>query len=178
MIHAQTGAETTRLAEPLQRLAGGFDTDTFRVSLTPGPPDWPERIVLRLYPPGSPAARATIEGAAQRALARQGFDCPDVLQLGEDLFGPLPVGTEGGTPRPFMLMEFVSGDVLLSHTLWPPPIFFRTPGIMARALADLHELDPGPFLEALALEGIDGSGFAVSNVILRHGPVKLTEDDG
>jgi len=62
-IARQTGASDVSLDGPLKRLEGGFDTDTFLALLRAAPKDWPARVVLRLYQPGSPppAPRRTLQ---------------------------------------------------------------------------------------------------------------------
>jgi aminoglycoside phosphotransferase (APT) family kinase protein len=149
-IGGQTSAPPVVLDGPLQRLEGGFDTDTFLVSFASAPHDWPARGVLRLYQAGTPARRAKAEAAAQRVVAAQGIPSAGVLMQGDDLFAA------GGDPtRPFMVMEFAPGGTLLSRGLRPSPFFFRMMAVMANLLADLHQLDPEPLRREFKSAGLD-----------------------
>ena len=150
-IQATAGGDGATIPTPLRQLTGGFDTETYDITLSHPPTDWPTHLILRLFPAGSSPQRANFEAAAQTAVVSQGFPCPAVYHRGDDLFatpGSAPTAGENAQ-RPFLIMDRMPGVPILDAALGASTLIFRASGILANLLADLYELDPAPFAAAL-----------------------------
>lgn len=129
----------------LTPLAAGWETEisVFTLSYTEDDQSGSQRLILRVYPCVDASDTSGREFYALQRLHRIGFPVPQVYYLG--LF-------DGGTPRPFLLMEYVEGTLLIDAVNQASPdiagqLFTR----FCTTLADLHHIDwrrcipvPGP----------------------------------
>lgn len=130
----------------LSRLQGGFDTDTYAVSLANAPGELSSELVLRHFRHAGEAMRVVREAAIQNAAASGGHKVPAVPV---DSTGVLLDG------RPFFLMERVPGinlgDLLMSDQSYAA----KFPAIMANLQAGLHKLDTTKLRTHLTAIGVD-----------------------
>ena len=71
-----TGRNGLQLTGALQRLTGGFDTDTYAFELEAAPGSAPESLVLRHYRQAAGSDRPQIESTIQSVAARAGHPVP------------------------------------------------------------------------------------------------------
>ena len=124
---------------PLAQMPGGYETCSFRLRLSGAPDAFSGPLVLRLYPAMYGAYNAEWESTVQNLLADQGYLVARVPLTCVDL------SVLGGA---FYLMEFLPGEPLIGA---PPETI---PGLLGRAHAHLHDLDPAPLLRALQERGV------------------------
>ena len=146
-LRRMTGHEGLRLSAGLQRLTGGFDTETFAFELDNAPAELSGRFVLRLFRTPGHVNRARVEAAVHRAAAAGGHRVPGV-----------PVDSDGYfiLGRPFLVMEYVSGTSL-GEAIAAPEIAAAAPAVVARIQAGLHSLSSSELVEALTKVGVDAS---------------------
>ena len=89
----------------LERLQGGFDTDTFAFAVQNTPPGIPEELVLRLFRSSGESDRVILELTVQNAVHAFGHPVPRVPI---DSAGQLLIG------RPFLIMARLEGSTRAS----------------------------------------------------------------
>ena len=136
MLRTATASTDLSYATPPRPLTGGFWAELFAFSLAAPPRGWPRELVLRLMPDPASARKETI---VQAAVAAAGYPTPVVRASG---------GPDSGLGRAFMVMDRASGAHLLSGLSGAGaiasamPALGQIPGLLAVAMASLHEQDP------------------------------------
>ena len=136
-IRDAVGDDAVEFAEAPAPISRGFDTEIQMLRLSGAPPELDAPLVARIFRDGE-TGRPAFETAVQNAIADQGYPAPRVFlhDSGENAIG-----------RPIMLMQRMPGVPLLD-VLGPSPILWRLPGLVSRAAAALHALDPEPLRRA------------------------------
>jgi aminoglycoside phosphotransferase (APT) family kinase protein len=143
-------APSIGLRRPVERMLGGFVTDVFSLEVEGQPTDWPNALVLRIFPPGTEPVAVRRERCAQDVVAAQGVPAPRVFASdeGTDVLG-----------RPFMLMERMRGRpqmvIQFPQLLGQAPRLLSLPRRHAAAMAMVHALDASPLFDAFEAAGID-----------------------
>jgi aminoglycoside phosphotransferase (APT) family kinase protein len=149
VLTAHTGREQTFKDRPVP-IAGGFWAAIFGFELAEPSEEMHGPLVLRVMP--NPQV-GEVETIVQREVALLGYPTPRVVFDGFD----------EGLGGAFMVMERVDGVHLLSGIriggalLGLPKIIRRIARQLSMASVQLHDLDPKPIVEALAVEGVDVS---------------------
>lgn len=131
-------------------LTGGFWAQLVSFRLRGAPVGWDGPLVARVMPDAATAAKET---EFQRSVATAGYPTPTVRAAG----GP----DEGICGQPYMVMDLASGRPLLAGLdgvralLRLPSLARRLPVTLARALADLHVIDPASVITELAASAVD-----------------------
>ena len=136
-LRQATGQEL-RLSAGIQRLTGGFDTETYGFRLEDAPDALSGDLVLRLFRGARERHRVRSEAAIQNQVARS-YPVPSVL-----------IDTAGWTimGRPYLIMRRIPGRSLLD-TLADPTA--RAAGaLLGTAHARLHSVPAGEVIQALA----------------------------
>jgi aminoglycoside phosphotransferase (APT) family kinase protein len=125
----------TALATEPTPLTGGFWASMYRVRLTGQPPGVPAEVVYRIAPDRAMGAK---EAAVQRSVAAAGYPTPHVrlTDIREDGVRSV-MDFAAGTPP----LGDLDGVAALRRA---PALFARLPVQLARTMAALHELEPGP----------------------------------
>ncbi len=143
-------------AEPPKPILGGTESWIFGFRLAHAPGGWDAPLVLRLARDDR-SLDLRFEGAVQNAVASQGFSAPRVLAVDDE-------GGELG--RPFLVMERLPGaagpgGLFQRRDAGPgalllavPRLVTLLPRLQARALLQLHALDPEPLLAGLDAAGV------------------------
>ena len=133
---------------PLTRLQGGYETATYQFQLKGAPEELSRRLVLRLYPEFYGPENAVRESSVQNALAKEGypvarayFPCTDKSILG----------------GAFFIMEFLSGKLMINAPV------DTMPGMLGKAHAALHRIDPESLIKSLIQHGIDESKYRLAS---------------
>jgi aminoglycoside phosphotransferase (APT) family kinase protein len=135
-------AGTTLVREP-SPLGGGFWAAMYRLELRGQPAGVPAQVVLRVAPDSAMGAK---EAAVQQAVGEQGYPTPRVR------LAPRDDVTLGGS---WSITDFVAGKPPLegldgAAALRRVPSLLRAmPDQLARVMAQLHALDPGPATRAV-----------------------------
>jgi aminoglycoside phosphotransferase (APT) family kinase protein len=132
-------------AEPPEMFTGGFFTENYAFALAGAPAEWSVPLVLRLFPREVRPEQVRREATVQRVLHGQGYPTPNVL-LHEESQEPLG--------RAFLVMERVAakslmGGIALRELVVVLKVLARLPALLADTLAQLHAVDPAPFVEAM-----------------------------
>jgi aminoglycoside phosphotransferase (APT) family kinase protein len=138
-LRAQLGNPALDFVSPLTRLQGGYETSTYRFELDCALDEWSKPLVLRLYPQFYGPRNAIWESAVQNVLAGEGYPVARAHLVCTD------VSVLGGA---FFIMDHLPGQSLVAA---PPEI---VPGLLGKTHAELHNIDPGPLIEALDDKGI------------------------
>ena len=133
------------LAGGLERLRGGFDTDTYAFDVENAPAGIPGELVLRLFRSAGESGRVVVESTIQNAAHAAGHPVPEVPV---DSVGHLLIG------RPFIVMERLPGTTLGS-LLEDQAVFMKLPGLMADLQIGLHRIKSTDLRKRLAAAGID-----------------------
>lgn len=148
MVRHAAGDETIEFAGVPEPLTGGFWAQLVSFRLRGAPPGWDRPLVARVMPDQGTAAKET---AFQRAIAAAGYPTPSVHAAG----GP----DEGIVGQSYVVMDLASGRPLLAGLdgvralLRLPSLARRLPKTLARALAELHALDPADVIAELDAAG-------------------------
>ena len=137
--------ENVSVTGGLERLQGGFDTDTFAFDIENVPTGFPSELVLRLFRNSSEAGRVVVESTIQNAAHAAGHPVPEV---------PVDSREHALTGRPFIVMERLSGTALGSF-VEDQTVFSNMPGLMANLQAGLHRIDSADLRARLAESGVD-----------------------
>jgi aminoglycoside phosphotransferase (APT) family kinase protein len=157
-LRTLTNTPTLAYAAPPERLSGGFWAELVAFRLVGAPDGLSGELVARVMPDPLLAGKETI---FQSEVARQGYSTPRVHLSG---------GPDDGLGRAFMVMDRAAGEPLLAGldgvgaTTRLPQLFARIPEVLARAMADLHRLDPAPVRARLKADG--GASATVPGVLL------------
>jgi aminoglycoside phosphotransferase (APT) family kinase protein len=126
---------------PVFRASGGTSYETWVVDLDAEAADTgPQRVVLRIEPTSGPLAPYDIsyEARVLRALAPTSVPVPRLIAHCSD---------EGVIGRPFVVMEFIEGDILQYRTIMSQP-YWQDQGIreqltdeFVRLLAEIQRVD-------------------------------------
>jgi aminoglycoside phosphotransferase (APT) family kinase protein len=136
VLRTATASTDLGYANPPRPLTGGFWAELFAFSLAGPPPGWPRELVVRLMPDPALARKETI---VQAAVAAAGYPTPVVRASG---------GPDSGIGRAFMVMDRAAGAHILSGLSGAGAITSamraprQIPGLLAVAMANLHEQDP------------------------------------
>lgn len=139
-LRAVDGFEHAQLAGGTRPIAGGFWATLLLVPLTGARTP---AVVLRLMPDGPLAGKETV---FQQQAARQGLPVPEILLAGD---------SNAGLGRPFLVMAHAPGSPPLAGlegiaALRRLPSAARAlPVLLGSVMAEVHHLDPRPFLDAL-----------------------------
>jgi aminoglycoside phosphotransferase (APT) family kinase protein len=138
-LRQATGLEL-RLGTGVQRLTGGFDTETYGFRLEGAPDALAGDLVLRLFRGAHEGHRVPSEAAIQNQVARV-YPVPRV-----------PVDTAGWTimGKPCLIMRWLPGRSLLDTVLADPPAAAAAGALLGTAQARLHGLPAGEAMRALA----------------------------
>ena len=139
-LRAELDSPQITYRAPLTQMRGGYETCSFRFQLDGAPPELSGPLVLRLYPAFYGASKAQWESAVQNLLAGQGFPVARAPLLCTE------PSVLGGA---FYLMEFLPGELMIAA---PPETI---PGLLGRAHARLHRIDPTPLVRVLEERGFD-----------------------
>ncbi|MEP7023275.1 MAG: phosphotransferase [Actinomycetota bacterium] len=139
-LRAVDGFGHAQLSSGAQPITGGFWATLLLVPLTGAPA--PE-VVLRLMPDGPMAEKETV---FQQQAARRGLPVPEIFAAGDG---------SAGLGQPFLVMARAPGTPPLAGldgvaALRRLPSAARAmPALLGSIMAELHRLDPQPFLHAL-----------------------------
>ena len=133
------------IAGGLQRLQGGFDTDTFAFAVQNAPPGIPEELVLRLFRSSGESDRVNLESTIQNTNHAAGHPVPRV---------PIDSGGHSLIGRPFLIMERLEGSTLASG-LEDQSLFEKLPGLMGNLQVGIHETDSADLRTQLADAEVD-----------------------
>jgi aminoglycoside phosphotransferase (APT) family kinase protein len=152
VLRAETGLGAMAFDEPPRRLTGGFWATLLAFRLRNAPAAWRGDLVARVMPDAGTAAKETI---VQSEVAAQGYPTPVVHLAG---------GPDAGLGQAYMVMDLAAGEPLLGGRGGAgaiaalPSLARRLPDALARAMAHLHRLDPGPVRARLTEAGTGGLG--------------------
>jgi aminoglycoside phosphotransferase (APT) family kinase protein len=139
-LRAELDAPAIDYETPLTQIQGGYETCSFRFQLGGAPGAFHDPLVLRLYPAFYGSYNAEWESTVQNLLADQGYPvarahltCTDMSVLG----------------GAFYLMAFLPGELMIRAP------YETIPGMLGRAHARLHGIDPAPIVRALKERGFD-----------------------
>ena len=147
-LRAEFGSPAIDFASPLVRLRGGYETSTYRFRLDAAPVELSGPLVLRVYPEFYGTRNAVWESTVQNVLAGEGYPVARAHVLCSDL------SVLGGA---FFVMDRLPGQLLA----FAPPD--SVPGLLGRAHAELHNVDPAPLIEALDDQGISTSDYRLAS---------------
>jgi len=147
-LRARLGRPALDFAALLVQLQGGYETSTYRFELDGAPDELDRPLVLRLYPGFYGAGSAIWETTVQNGLARAKYPVARVHLLCTDL------SVLGGA---FFIMDHLPGQSLVTA---PPE---SVPGLLGQAHAQLHEIEPGPLVRALAAKGIPEQDYSLAS---------------
>ena len=133
-------------ASSLKKLEGGFETEIYRFRLSGAGVSLSHDLVLRLYPEFYGVQNAIWESTIQNVLAGVGYPAAKVHFVCKDM------SILGGA---FFIMDYILGNLLMTAS--PNDV----PGLLARAHAELHQLDPQLLITALKKEGVDENGYSL-----------------
>jgi aminoglycoside phosphotransferase (APT) family kinase protein len=125
---------------PLTQLQGGFETATYRFKLSGVQKELNRHLVLRLYPEFYGSENAVWESSVQNALAKEGYPVAKAYFICTDK------SILGGA---FFIMDFLPGEPMITAPVE------TIPGILGKAHAALHKIDPETWLKSLHEQGID-----------------------
>jgi aminoglycoside phosphotransferase (APT) family kinase protein len=137
--NASIGYET-----PLTPMKGGYETSMYRFALSGTEGELARDLVLRLFPPHYAPGVATWESTVQNTLADQGFPIPRAYLACTD------PSILGGA---FFIMALLPGELMMTLP------FEDIIGLLAKAHAELHSLDPGPLVSSLREQGFAESSY-------------------
>ena len=141
-LRKKVGDPTLDYGSPLTQLRGGFETETYRFTLSGVREELSGPLVLRLYPPFYSGGRAVWESTVQNVLVDQGYPSAKVHFLCGD------VSLLDGV---FFIMDFLPGKPMIVAPME------TIPQLLGETHAALHSIDPAPLLRALSEQGIDPS---------------------
>ena len=124
--------DSVSITGDISALKGGFDTDTYALSIDTAPMDFPSDLVLRLFRHAREANRVIKEATIQNAAASGGHAVPSVPI---DSTGELIIG------RPFFLMERFPGINMGESLMQDQTLMQQFPGIIAKLQEGIHKLD-------------------------------------
>ncbi len=151
-LRRRLGRPGLRYAEKPEPILGGTESWILGFRLAGAPAGWDVPLVLRLARDGPRPLDLGFEAAVQKAVAGQGFPAPRVLAVGE---GDDELG------RPHLVMARIPGEAgpegLLGSgrqgraalLLGLRTLLRDLPRVQARALLELHALDPAPLERSL-----------------------------
>ena len=129
-------------------LTGGFWAQLVAFRLAGAPAGWDGALVARVMPDPATAAK---EAAFQSVIAGEGYPTPTVH---------MARGPDGGVDgRAVTVMDLARGRPMLAdldgvRALGKlPALARRLPEVLARAMADLHRIDPAPVVARLDRDG-------------------------
>jgi aminoglycoside phosphotransferase (APT) family kinase protein len=147
-LRAKFGNPAVDFASPLVRLRGGYETSTYRFRLDAAPAELSGPLVLRVYPEFYGTRNAVWESAVQNVLAGEGYPVARPYVVCTDL------SVLGGA---FFVMDHLPGQLLA----FAPPD--SVPGLLGRAHAELHNVDPASLIEALDDQGVAESDYRLAS---------------
>jgi aminoglycoside phosphotransferase (APT) family kinase protein len=125
---------------PPTRMQGGYETYTYGFKLRGAEQELSNPLVLRLYPRFYGTANAVWESTIQNVLADQRYPVARVHFVCTDM------SILGGA---FYVMACLPGKLLMEAP------FETIPGLLGRAHASLHSIDPAPLVKTLRERGFD-----------------------
>jgi protein-S-isoprenylcysteine O-methyltransferase Ste14/aminoglycoside phosphotransferase (APT) family kinase protein len=154
-LRAELGNPALAYASPLTQLQGGYETSTYRFQLDCASDEWSVPLVLRLYPAFYGPRNAVWESTVQNVLAGQGYPVARAHLVCTDM------SVLGGA---FFVMDCLPGQPLVAA---PLETAFE---LLGKAHAELHNIDPGPLIQALDAQGIAERDYRLSEQFggLRH----------
>jgi aminoglycoside phosphotransferase (APT) family kinase protein len=140
-IRKELNQKSVDYREPLTRLTGGYETLICRFELKGVEKRLARPLVLRVFQERD-SHQAHLESTVQNALADQAYPVPAVhlTCMDESVLG-----------NAFMIMDYVEGETLEKANL---PLD-QLVGILGKAHALLHCIDPGPILEKVTKSQVD-----------------------
>lgn len=139
-LRAELGSPRIGYDAPLTPLQGGYETHTYRFTLSGVERELAGPLVLRLYPAFYGTENAVWESTIQNMLADEGYPVSRVFLTCTDM------SVLGGA---FFVMEFLEGELMMN-------VAYETiPGLLGQAHAALHDIDPEPLLNTLRERGFD-----------------------
>jgi aminoglycoside phosphotransferase (APT) family kinase protein len=138
-LRAKLGNPAIDYASPLTRLQGGYETATYRFELDGASDELSRPLVLRLYPEFYGTWNAVWESTVQNVLAAEGYPVAQAYVVCTDM------SILGGA---FFIMDHLPGRLL---AMAPQE---SVPGLLGKTHADLHDIDPDPFIKTLDDKGI------------------------
>jgi aminoglycoside phosphotransferase (APT) family kinase protein len=133
-LRAELDAPRIAYQMPLTQMQGGYETCSFRLQLDGAPPELSGPLVLRLYPAFYGTSNAEWESTIQNMLADQGYPVARAHLTCTEL------SILGGA---FYLMDLLPGELMITAP------YETIPGLLGRAHARLHGIDPAPMVRAL-----------------------------
>ena len=139
---------TIEYDSPLTQLQGGFETYIYRFKLNGVQKELSRPLILRLYPQSYGTINAIWESTIQNVLAGEGYPVAQAYFTCTDM----PV--LGGA---FFIMDFLPGKPMITAPIE------AIPGILGKAHAALHGIDPEPLIKSLNEQGIDENQCRLNN---------------
>jgi aminoglycoside phosphotransferase (APT) family kinase protein len=137
-LRAQLDNTSLGYRTPLTPIQGGYETQMHRFELSGVEGELSRPLALRLFPPHEGPGRATWESTVQNTLADQGYPAARVYLTCTD------PSILGGV---FFIMDLLPGELMMSIP------FEIIPGLLGKAQAALHRIDPGPLVRSLREQG-------------------------
>ena len=131
---------TIEYDSPLTQLQGGFETATYRFQLKGVQKELNKCLVLLLYPEFYGPENAVWESSVQNALAREGYPVARAYFI---------CTNKSILDGAFFIMDFLSGRPMITTPVE------TIPGILGKAHAALHRIDPESLIKSLNEQGID-----------------------
>jgi aminoglycoside phosphotransferase (APT) family kinase protein len=130
---------------PPSPMSGGYETRMYRFSLSGVEGELSRPLALRLYPPHDGPNRVVWESTVQNALADQGYPAARVYLKCTD------ASILGGV---FFIMALLPGELMMTLP------FETIPGLVGKAHATLHSIDPGPLVRSMGEQGFAESAYS------------------
>ncbi|NQU14358.1 MAG: phosphotransferase [Desulfobacteraceae bacterium] len=139
---------TIEYDSPLTQLQGGFETYIYRFKLNGVQKELSKPLILRLYPQSYGTINAIWESTIQNVLAGEGYP------VAQAYFTCTDMSVLGGA---FFIMDFLPGKPMITAPIE------TIPGILGKAHAALHGIDPEPLIKSLNEQGIDENQCRLNN---------------
>jgi len=146
-LRAELQIATLDYTEPLTQLQGGYETHTYRFQLA-RVNEFPQPLVLRLYPEMYGTHNAVWESTIQNILAEANYPVARVHWVCTDMT------VLGGA---FFIMDHIPGQLLTQTSME------TVPQLLGKTHARLHQLDPEPLQTSLHDKGIDPYGYTIDS---------------
>jgi aminoglycoside phosphotransferase (APT) family kinase protein len=137
-LRTELGNRSIGYETPPTAMSGGYETHMYRFRLSGVEGELSGPLALRLFPPHDGPDRVIWESTVQNTLADQGYPAARVYLKCTD------PSILGGV---FFIMALLPGELMMTAP------FETIPGLVGKAHAALHSIDPGPLVRLLKEQG-------------------------